>query len=239
MAKSLANVEISTDTFENWITRTNQVVETLRNEIVTANSTSATPPTTTGNAEVVGVFSANTIKATNLLGGNVTANAVLNIQTNTAFTSNITVTSATLAVGDSLANTTHVVGNNVVGVDTMEAQTQLTIATDTVFLGSSNADLGANVTDPQTVFEYAKATYSSAKLVTQVKNGTNTQITELLVAYDDTTNAAVMTSYGAISAPVAANLGVYSVATDATNVVVSFTQTGASSSHKTSAQLIK
>ena len=90
MTKSLANVEVATDSFSSWITRTNDLVTALRNEVITANSTSATPGSTTGNAEVIGTLSANTLKATNIQGGNVSTNTLLGIYGNVSVYSNST-----------------------------------------------------------------------------------------------------------------------------------------------------
>jgi hypothetical protein len=70
-----ANVSTSADTFNDWITKTNQIATALANTVVTANSTLGV---TVGNAYVNGIFSSNTLVATQGLrgGNNSTSNLV-------------------------------------------------------------------------------------------------------------------------------------------------------------------
>lgn len=70
-----ANVSTSADTFNDWITKTNQIATALANTVVTANSTLGV---TVGNAYVNGIFSSNTLVATEGLrgGNNSTSNLV-------------------------------------------------------------------------------------------------------------------------------------------------------------------
>lgn len=65
MTKNLANINIQTDTFQNWLVRTNQIIDVLRNEVLTANSAggsvgSAFSPL---KSNLFGTFTANTINA--------------------------------------------------------------------------------------------------------------------------------------------------------------------------------
>ena len=79
MASNLAThiVSTSTDTFNDWIQRTNNVASIVNTNCVTANGTLGF---TTGNAYVNGFFSANTLIAQNAIrGGNNSSNAVLNV----------------------------------------------------------------------------------------------------------------------------------------------------------------
>ena len=79
MAANLATliVSTSTDTFNDWIQRTNNVASIVNTNCVTANGTLGF---TTGNAYVNGFFSANTLIAQNAIrGGNNSSNAVLNV----------------------------------------------------------------------------------------------------------------------------------------------------------------
>jgi hypothetical protein len=79
MAISQALVSISTDTFNDWITKTNQIAANLSTQIVTANSATGV---TVGNAYVNGIFSANTFAVTqSLRGGTVASSGTLNIST--------------------------------------------------------------------------------------------------------------------------------------------------------------
>jgi hypothetical protein len=90
MSRSVSNVAIPTDNFAQWLDKTNQLLYSLSTEIVTANS-SANGAVTTGNAQVVGIFLANTLIASaNIRGGNTSVSANLNI------TSNVIITGATV-----------------------------------------------------------------------------------------------------------------------------------------------
>jgi hypothetical protein len=78
MARSVANVDILTDTFNTWALRTNEVIQAMNSEVLTANSTQGVTGSIASprNALLYGTFTANTL-ATNILslGGNFTANS--------------------------------------------------------------------------------------------------------------------------------------------------------------------
>ena len=86
MARSVANVVVSTDTFANWIGKTNQLADAMSVYTVTVDST-ANGANVSGNGFVVGILQANTLAAGDVLrGGSVNASANLNITSNTRFT---------------------------------------------------------------------------------------------------------------------------------------------------------
>jgi hypothetical protein len=67
MAKqSITNVS-SSNTFQVWLDKTNEVVDLVKNDILTASLASAAGDTTIGNATLVGNFTANTVIADVLL----------------------------------------------------------------------------------------------------------------------------------------------------------------------------
>lgn len=76
MTTAIANVSVTTDTFQAWITKTNQLAYAMSTEVVTANSSLAT---TTGNTYIDGRLSANTLIAAGTLrgGNNSTANVLI------------------------------------------------------------------------------------------------------------------------------------------------------------------
>ncbi len=265
MAKSsIANVNIAVDTFVTWLTRTNQIVESLRTEIVTANS-QANGSLTTGNGFVIGIFGANTIVApTAIRGGNVQSSNTLNIISASLFSGNITINSTASFINSAAnvsiinsntfvnATTTTIAGNtlavsantvaltsNTVTVDNVNINSNLIIRTDLSIIVASNTDLGSTTVSPVNVFSFGKTSFSSGKITSQVKKGSNTQINEIVVAHDTTTNVALITVYGTVSAPASANLGVYGATTNATHVILQFQQTQANSSLKLHANLIK
>lgn len=92
MARDYANVEVSTDTFDTWLTRTNELLTALRNQALTANATAAYADEVTGNSELIGAFSANIVTvsanstAGGLRGGNTSVSNILYITSNTRIT---------------------------------------------------------------------------------------------------------------------------------------------------------
>lgn len=83
MSRTIANVDVTTFTFGNWVGKTNEIAETFA-ETVTVKANTA-GDTTTGNGFVVGIFGANTLTAITLRGGNVTTSANIAIASNTSF----------------------------------------------------------------------------------------------------------------------------------------------------------
>ena len=118
----------------------------------------------------------------------------------------------------------------------------VTFKTEHVVDVFANGNLGANITADQLIFQFAKADYSSVKLLIQLKNSGNTQISEALIAHD--TTDAYLTTYGTVSSPATANaglslLGNFSANADTTNVRVYVNQKIASTAAKVVAQFIK
>jgi hypothetical protein len=76
MAVNTANVNVSTDTFNDWLQKTNNIASIISNSAVTANTSLGI---TTGNAYVNGYFSANTLIAQDGIrgGNNSTANVLV------------------------------------------------------------------------------------------------------------------------------------------------------------------
>lgn len=78
MTKNLANVDITSDTFAAWLAKTNQMLESFRHDVVTVSNT--TLSTTTGNAALIGRFTADVLVANvSLRGGNNSTSANLSI----------------------------------------------------------------------------------------------------------------------------------------------------------------
>jgi len=173
---------------------------------------------------------------------NVALANTLSVVGNTTLSNTLSVTGAanvlsTLGVtgATSLANTLTIVGNT-------SYSNIVTFKTEHVVDVFANGNLGATTGSDLLIFQFAKADYSSAKLLIQLKNAGNTQISEALIAHD--TTDAYMTTYGTVSSPATANaglslLGNFSANADTTNVRVYVNQKIASSSAKVVAQFIK
>ena len=88
MARTVANLDVTSDTFQNWVNKTNELLYSLTTEIITGNSSISNTGTTLEprKAQLIGRFGANTLVATNeLRGGNVgdSGYALLTITSNT------------------------------------------------------------------------------------------------------------------------------------------------------------
>jgi trimeric autotransporter adhesin len=95
MAVSIANVNPSTDSFQNWLDKTNLALDKLSTIVVTA-AANTTGDVTTGNVVISDNLSANTLVArTSLRGGNVSSSGNLSITSNATFTANHVVTGVT------------------------------------------------------------------------------------------------------------------------------------------------
>lgn len=77
MAKKIASVDILTDTFETHILRTNEIIDAIDSDIITANTTQGVTGTaaTPRHARLFGSFTANTVAANTLSVGTVVANS--------------------------------------------------------------------------------------------------------------------------------------------------------------------
>lgn len=105
MARYVANVDTTSETFATWVVRTNETLDALSTEIITANATYANTgaPGSQRNARLYGNFTANTLVAeTALRGGNTGSAANLTISSNAVLQDQVFATDAT----DSTSNTT-------------------------------------------------------------------------------------------------------------------------------------
>lgn len=117
MARSIANVTIATDTFAQWIDRTNELSELARTGAVTV-AANTTGDTVSGNGSVSGILAATTLVATSgLRGGTIAAAAALPITSNVSITgvanasvginvgANVSANVTAFKVGNSTVNT--------------------------------------------------------------------------------------------------------------------------------------
>jgi len=144
-------------------------------------------------------------------------------------------------LGPIAANNTVSLANTLTVTGATSVNNTITIKTEYVLDVASNTNIGSNVTHNQLIFSFPKATYSSGKLSVQIKNGTNTQISEIVLAHN--TSNAYLTVYGTVSSPPSGNssplLGVFEANINNANVELLIIQTQASSSAKIVGHLIK
>lgn len=201
--------------------------------LVVGNTSLSNTLAVTGNTNLSNtliVTGNTTLSNTLLVVGNTTLSNTLVVTGNTTLSNTLGVTGVT-----TLSNTLLVTGNSTFSNIT-------TFKTEHVVDVFANGNLGATVGSDLLVFQFPKADYSSVKLIIQLKNTGNTQISEVLVAHD--TTDAYLTTYGTVSAPPTANaglslLGNFSANADTTNVRVYVNQKIASTAAKVVAQFIK
>lgn len=159
----------------------------------------------------------------------ISTTGTLNVSSNATFLGPVVANAAV-----SLANTLSVSG-------AVSVNNTVTIKTDYTLDVGSNTNVGANVTHPQLVYRFPKTDFSSAKLTVQVKNGTNTQISEIVIAHNNSN--AYLTVYGTVSSPPSGNasplLATFEANLNSANVDLLIIQTQASSAVKIAGHLIK
>jgi hypothetical protein len=155
MAKSITAVNSAADNMQTFIAKTNQAINAISTECLTANN-DANGAVVTGNSFMIGIFGANTITVFNALrGGNVQTANVLTI------TSNVLVSETKLTVGNSTINaainsTSLVFGNTTVNV-TMNTTTMVIASVNT----STLIGVGANVHVNTSVLKIGNSTVNA------------------------------------------------------------------------------
>lgn len=269
MSRFVANVDITTETFGQWVSRTNVLLDALSNEIITANTTQGI----TGNTaaprygQLVGTFSSNTVGVVgSLRGGNTSTSANLFVSSNVTisnttfqssansvysntqyFTANVYANAALLDVSGVTMNVTSnaVFNSRVTFNGPVFVSNTFTIKNEYVIDGASNTNIGDN-TAPRVIYSFPKSSYRTGKLMVFANNSTGAsvvnQIAEMVLAHDDTD--AHITVYGVVASPYdAANttapLGTFSAQINNANVEVLMTQSYSNSAVKVVAHLIK
>ena len=132
MAKTITQINTTTDTFEIFVNRTNEAINAISTEVVTANN-NANGAQVTGNSFLNGTFGANVVTVYNSIrGGNVQTSAALTIISNTVIGNSHNLFLGT-GTANAVANTTNVRIQNTTG------SAILTIPGLSVTLGSNSA----------------------------------------------------------------------------------------------------
>ncbi len=182
---------------------------------------------TAANTTIVGSFTVNNVASL----GNTTVTGFANVTT-------LNVTGNGTVNGALVVNNTAAVGNTTV-------TGTLTLNTNFVNQTVTNTNIGnantSGVFTPVDVLVFSKPLeHRSGKITTSVVSlGGNVQTQDIVFAYSNTANDVVLTTYGTVSSPASANLGVFNAAINSTAVVIRFTQTSANSSVKMFVQYIK
>jgi hypothetical protein len=148
---ALDTIDIPTNSFRNWIEKTNEAITVLRNQAVTVANT-ADGDVVTGNGFVFGTLGANTITATTLRGGSANSSSNLAIITNTNINAAyVNVVANTLIYSNSTVAAAVFGGNNV-ATNTTFNSTFLNMNSNLAIIGSAH-NIGGNVNfDTGTLF---------------------------------------------------------------------------------------
>ena len=192
MTRAISNVVISTDSFASWVGITNTLADALSVNVLTAQQNTA-GANTTGNAQLIGIFNANTVAiGTSLRGGTITTSANLNIISNTIFsgatinaTSNVNITTTNTYVNSVV---TYIVGglaNVTSNASIVNGNTYVNSAVTYVVGGLANVTSNASIVNSNT-YVNSSIVYISGGLANVTSNVS-------LVASNVTMNAATLT----------------------------------------------
>lgn len=115
MSKPIANLDITIETSDDLIDRVNLLADAMTNEVITANGTYSNTgtPASQRHAQLFGSFTAYTLVANNVRGGNTSSGANLTFTSNVTFTSNLTFNGvSTFTSNASIGGATFVVTSN-------------------------------------------------------------------------------------------------------------------------------
>jgi hypothetical protein len=139
MAKSVANVNIATDTFAGWVGKTNVLLDAMTNEVVSVSNT-VSGANVSGNGTVYGTLSANTLSASVIRGGGVGNTANVSFITigiaNSTVSSNVVITGYTANVS---ANALNITSNTVVNAASFTANVSAINAYGNVVINSNTS----------------------------------------------------------------------------------------------------
>jgi hypothetical protein len=184
MAVPTSNVNVLTESFQNWIDKTNILLDAYSTTIVTSSSNTA-GGLTTGNVNVEGIFRANTIAVSSQLrGGNVTSSGVLVISSNVSVgnsTVNTVINTTTLdtalklVVGGSanlnstlgVQGVTTLAGNAVLNGTFQSISGNSSFDAGVLFVDSVNNRVGINNTAPGVALKVAGDVEVSSNLTVQ------------------------------------------------------------------------
>lgn len=231
MAKTITPINTATDTFNTWVIQANVVIDTISTECLTANN-NANGGFVTGNSQLFGIFTANTIAVYDeLRGGNVQSSGDLtiasNLTQNNSFTFNFgnsTVNAVVNSVSVTLSNSTVVLS--------LTKPTAAEISDGGYYLNADGSwKRGAIISNTQCdtisttveVDNFLKATYRSGEFLFSVRdmNANGYQTQKCLVIHDDNNTNAYITEYGVLISNT--SLGTFTANANTTHVLVHFT----------------
>lgn len=185
MSFNLTPINISADTFEVWVNRTNSIISALNSNVVSADATS-NGSITTGNSFVNGIFAATTLVAVSgLRGGNVGTSNTLNISSNVSFTNtvyfsaNISLT-GNLSIINAAAITSYIRGGNSSVANVLSVYSNIYVTNTSTI---STLNVTTTGTSAQLLDSFELTSIRTAEYVVSVKDNTanNYQAEKILV----------------------------------------------------------
>ncbi len=165
---ALDTIDVATNTFRNWVDKTNEAIQVLRNQAVTTSLTSD-GDVVVGNGFVIGLLGANTLTATTIRGGsaNSTSNlaiisntninaAYVNVVANTLIYSNSTIAAVVFGGNTIATNTTfnstyfNVNSNVAINGASHTVAGNVNVDSGTLFVDATNNRVGINTATPNT-----------------------------------------------------------------------------------------
>lgn len=236
---------IGNTTANSFMNSTSVVVQSNStvNTTISATTVRVINSTSSANMTASSFITGNTVVNTTVVavGANVVANATTVRVSST--TSNSNVTANAISVGNSTVSTTANTSSVRIADGTRGSEFNAAgLIFDSIYKVDtlSNNDIGTNISTPLMIYSFPKASFSSGKFQVQIKNGTTTQISEMILAHDGTN--AYVTTYGTVASPIIVGntspLGTYSSNVNGANVELMLSQTIINSAIKLVAHLI-
>jgi hypothetical protein len=197
------------------------------------------------NQSQVSVGANVTANTTTILVGNSSINAVIN-SSSVAVVGSLSGITLGLSGNATISGAANVTGNvnstgilNVTG--NVVSNGNLVLKTDLVVDVSANADIGAGTGSNILLYRFDKTAFSTGEFTVQVKKGSNTQISKIMLAQNN--SSAELTVYGTVSSPPSGNssplLASFTANLNNANVELFISQTQPNSSVKLAAQLLR
>jgi hypothetical protein len=223
MSRSIANVQIATDTFSGWVTKTNELLNSHTNELVTASNTAA-GANTYGNVSVIGVFSANILTTPSIYGGNSGNAATLTTLTvgisNSSASSNVVLTGYTANI---TANNINLLSNTVLNAANIYANSAVYRAVANIALSGNSTTNNILITGNTTATAVTvngntsgiNTTSFSVNSVSTITGNTtlkaNTSVTNITVLGGTTSNVTLTGNLVTISSNLTVSANVTSI----------------------------
>ena len=252
----LFNVVSSTNVASFTVETLNTVANSVTSNVTTGftvnggNVALRSSNATIGNSTVFALRATNdgTTTATSVGGNTITIAANVTVSAATANLAGVTVNGSNTTFGGSgnltiatasanVSSNLYVTGANTTFDKTVSLNGNVFFTSDVFNTVVSNTDIGTGTSAALNVYTFAKSSYATAEITAVAVNGSNTQITKLLLAHDGTN--IYSTAYGTIAVPNTANVGVFSTAISGSDVNLRFKQTTDNSSIKLIVNLIK